>query len=106
MTITRAEAATMDFSDIATGEHAGYVTPGDVLLHDFMEPLGLSARALARDLSVPANRISEIINGKRGMTADTALRLERHFGASARFWMGLQVSHDIEVARDGMAAAA
>lgn len=106
MTITRAELATMDFSDIATGERLAPVTPGDVLLHDFMEPLGLSARAVARDLQVPANRITEIINGERVITADTAVRLERRLGASAEFWMNLQTAHDLEMARERVVAAA
>lgn len=106
MTIRRDELARIDFSDITTGERLAYVTPGDVLLHDFMEPMGLSARSLARDLDVPANRITEIINGERTVTADTALRLERRFGVDARFWLNLQVSHDLEIARDQAPVAA
>jgi len=63
-------------------------TPGEVLRDDFMEPMDISINQLSRDLSVPPNRISEIVNGKRGLTADTALRLERHFGVEAQFWLG------------------
>jgi len=106
MTITRAELAIMDFSDITTGERLDPVTPGDVLLHEFMEPLGLSARALARDLDVPANRITEIVNGERVITADTAVRLERRLGANAEFWMNLQTAHDLEMARERAVIAA
>ena len=103
MPIRRDELASIDFSDIATGERLDHVTPGNVLLSEFMEPLGLSARAVARDLDVPANRITEIINGERAITADTALRLERRFGASAEFWMNLQSTHDLELAREQVA---
>ena len=105
MSIARADLATMDFSDIATGEQLDPVTPGDVLLHEFMEPLGLSARALARDLDVPPNRVTEIINCERAVTADTAVRLERRFGASAEFWMNLQTAHDLELARERIVVA-
>ncbi len=106
MTITRAEAERMDFSDISDGERLAPVTPGDVLREEFMVPLGLSARAVARDLGVPANRITEILNGERAVTAETALLLERRFGSSAKFWLNLQTSHDLEVARGTMERAA
>ena len=106
MTIRRDDLATVDLSDITAGERLGYVPPGDVLLHEFMLPLGLSARAVARDLDVPANRITAIINGERAITADTAVRLERRFGASAEFWMNLQTAHDLELARERGAVAA
>lgn len=106
MAIHRDELATMDFSDTTTGERLDPVTPGAVLLHEFMEPLDLSARAVARDLGVPANRITEIINGERVITADTAVRLERRFGASAEFWMNLQSAHDLELARGRIVVAA
>ncbi len=69
--------------------------------------MGLSARALARDIAVPANRITEILRGERAITADTALRLSRRFGVSAEFWMNLQTAHDLEkVRRDWPAEAA
>ncbi len=74
------------------------IHPGEVLLEDFMKPLGLSANRLAKALCVHPNRISEIARGRRDVTADTALRLERYFGVSARFWLGVQVQHDLEVA--------
>ena len=60
-----------------------------------MQPLGLSARALARDLGIPGNRLSEIVAGRRAVTADTAIRLGRHFGTDPRFWLNLQQSHDL-----------
>ena len=100
MTITRAEAETADYSDVATDERLAPVTPGDVLREEFMVPLNLSARALARDMDVPPNRITEIMNGERAVTAETALRLARRFSTSAEFWMNLQTIHDLEVARE------
>lgn len=72
--------------------------PGDMLFHEFMQPLGLSSRALARKMDVPANRVSALVKGARGMTADTAIRLERALGMSATFWMRLQASHDLSKA--------
>jgi addiction module HigA family antidote len=106
MIITRADAERMDFSDVAAGERLAPVTPGEVLHEEFMAPHGLSARALARDLSVPANRITGILNGERTVTAETALLLARRFGTSAEFWMNLQTAHDLEVAREEMGRAA
>jgi addiction module HigA family antidote len=70
--------------------------PGEVLLEEFMRPMGISQNQLARDLGVPPRRINEIVHGKRGITADTALRLARHFGTSAQFWLGLQADYDLE----------
>ena len=106
MSITRAEAERMDFSDVSHGERIGHVTPGEVLREEFMAPLGLSARALARDLGVPANRITEILNGERAVTAETAILLDRRFGASAEFWMNLETAHDLETARETSRSAA
>ena len=71
------------------------ITPGEILREDFMEPQDISINQLARDLSVPPNRISEIVNGKRAITADTALRLERYFGVTAQFWLNLQNEYDL-----------
>lgn len=76
------------------------VHPGEVLLEEFLQPLGLSQYRLARDISVPPRRINEIVHGKRGITADTALRLSRYFGTSEEFWMSLQSHYDLEVARE------
>ena len=96
----------LDLSDATTGERLPAVTPGEVLRVEFMEPLGLSARGLARDIGVPANRVTGIINGERAVTADTALLLETRFGTSAEFWMNLQTAHELELARERVAVAA
>jgi len=72
--------------------------PGEVLRDNFMQPLKISINQLARDLSVPPNRISEIVNGKRSISADTALRLQRYFGVDAQFWLNLQASYDLKIA--------
>ena len=76
--------------------------PGRILHEQFMKPAGLSQNALAREIGVPPRRINEIILGKRGITADTALRLARHFGNSAHFWMALQADYDLEEARKAL----
>jgi antitoxin HigA-1 len=80
--------------------------PGEMLLKEFMLPNDLSARALARDLSVPPNRITGIINGKRAMTAETAVLLEKRLGMPGEFWMNLQSSYDLAVARQRPSEAA
>lgn len=74
------------------------IHPGEVLLEEFMRPLGLSQNQLARSLGVPPRRINEIVHGRRAVTPDTALRLSRFFGTSSRFWLGLQVDYDLEEA--------
>ena len=74
------------------------ITPGEILKEDFMEPLGISINKLARDIDVPPNRISAIVNGKSAITADTALRLEKYFGAGSRFWLNLQTNYDLRMA--------
>ena len=79
------------------------VHPGEVLVEDFLKPLGLSQYRVARALSVPPRRINEIALGKRAVTADTALRLARFFGTSARFWLNLQTAYDLDVERDRLA---
>ncbi len=76
------------------------VHPGEILLGDFMEPLGLTQYALAKALGVPALRISQIVRGQRAISADTALRLSRYFGTRPEWWLDLQTHHDLEVARD------
>jgi antitoxin HigA-1 len=76
------------------------VHPGEVLRAEFLEPFGLSQYRLAKETRVPPRRINEIVLGKRGITADTALRLARFFGTSERFWLNLQVRYDLEVERD------
>ncbi len=78
--------------------------PGEVLLEDFMKPLGLSANALAIALRVPASRIAEIAKAERGVSAETALRIARYFGTSPDFWVRLQAKYDVEIAKDAKAA--
>lgn len=75
------------------------IPPGEILYEEFMKPIGLSANQLARDIDVPPGRISEIINGKRSITADTALRLGKYFGVSPEIWLNLQVDYDMRIAR-------
>lgn len=74
------------------------VHPGEILKEEFMVPLGLSANALARALNVPAPRINEVVRQRRGISADTALRLARYFGGDARSWLNLQTAYDLRVA--------
>jgi len=74
------------------------IHPGEILRTEFMEPLGLTAYRLAKDLHVSVPRVNDLVRGKRGITADTALRLSRYFGNSAQFWIGLQGGHDLWVA--------
>jgi antitoxin HigA-1 len=80
------------------------IHPGEILLTEFLEPLGLSQYRVAQDLSVPPRRINEIVHGKRAITADTALRLGRYFGMSPQFWLNLQSRFDLEVERDRLGA--
>ncbi|MBU0653018.1 MAG: HigA family addiction module antidote protein [Proteobacteria bacterium] len=75
------------------------IPPGEILYEEFMKPLGLSANQLARDIDVPPGRISEIINGKRSITADTALRLGKYFSVSPDIWLNLQADYDMRIAR-------
>lgn len=75
------------------------IHPGEVLLEEFMQPLGISQNRLARAMSVPPRRINEIVHGQRAVTADTALRLAHVLGTSAQFWLGLQADYDLERAR-------
>lgn len=76
------------------------IHPGEVLLEDFLVPLGVSQYRLAKDIAVPPRRVNEIVHGIRGISADTALRLARHFGTSAELWMNLQSRYDLERQRD------
>ena len=78
----------------------GAIHPGEVLLEDFMKPLSLSQYRVAKDIGVTPIRISEIVNGKRSVTLDTALRLGRYFGTSSDVWPGLQTRYDLETAHD------
>ncbi len=74
--------------------------PGEILLEEFMKPLGISQNLLARELRVPPRRINEIVHGKSSITIDTALRLASHFGTSAEFWINLQAHYELELAED------
>lgn len=76
------------------------VHPGEILLYEFLEPFEISAYRLSKDLKIPQTRISEIIKGRRRITADTALRLSKYFGNSAKFWLGLQDDFDIEEGKE------
>ena len=80
------------------------VHPGEILLEEFLNPMGLSQNRLALDIRVPARRINEIVQGKRRVTPDTALRLARFFDMSPQFWLGLQLDYDLDVAEDELAA--
>ena len=75
------------------------IHPGEILLEEFMKPMEISINKLARDIAVPPGRISAIVNGKRAITADTALRLSRYFGTSPEVWMGLQADYELRIAQ-------
>ena len=79
------------------------IHPGEILLEEYLEPLGISQYRLAKEISVPPRRINEIVHGKRSISADTALRLARYFGTSERFWLNLQTHYDLEVEKDRLA---
>ena len=79
------------------------IHPGEVLMEEFLKPMGISQYRLAKDISVPPRRINEIVHGKRAVTADTALRLGRFFGMSPQFWLNLQTRHDLEITEDSLA---
>jgi addiction module HigA family antidote len=76
------------------------IHPGEILLEEFLKPMGISQYRLARDIHVPPRRINEIVHGKRSVSADTALRLSRYFGLSERFWLNLQARYDLEIEKD------
>ena len=76
------------------------IHPGEVLLNDFMEPLGISQYRVAKEISVPARRINQIVHGERAISADTALRLSRYFGLSDQYWLNLQSLYDLQLAKE------
>jgi len=76
------------------------IHPGEILREEFLRPLGMSMNRLADELHVPANRITQIVDGRRSVTGETALRLARYFGTSPEFWLGIQKDYDLQVARD------
>jgi addiction module HigA family antidote len=98
MVIKRSTLKSIDFSDIDTGDNIPEIHPGEILRSEFLEPLGMSVNALALALRVPAPRINDVVRGKRAISADTALRLARYFGASAQFWLNLQIAYDLRIA--------
>ena len=98
MAIKREELASMNFADVSTGRRLAPVHPGQVLLHDFIEPLEITRYRVAKSINVPQRRVDEICNGTRAISADTALRLERLFGMSAQAWLNLQTQYDLELA--------
>ncbi|HZX14339.1 MAG TPA: HigA family addiction module antitoxin [Thermodesulfobacteriota bacterium] len=79
------------------------IHPGEILLEEFLKPMGISQNRLALDIRVPARRINEIVHGKRRITADTALRLAKYFDMSPQFWLGLQMDYDLDIAVDQLA---
>jgi addiction module HigA family antidote len=83
-----------------TAKKLALVHPGEILMEEFLEPMGISQYRLAKDIKVPARRINEIVHGKRAITADTALRLARYFGMSEAFWSNVQAHYDLEVEKD------
>jgi addiction module HigA family antidote len=76
------------------------IHPGEILMEEFLKPLGISQYKLAKDINVPPRRINEIVHGKRSISADTALRLSRYFNLSERFWLNLQARYDLEIEKD------
>lgn len=93
---TRSRSLTTTKPELAEGAQMPPLHPGEMLREEFMKPLGLSANALAMALRVPVTRITEIVRERRGITADTALRLGRYFNMPPEFWMGLQMDYDLE----------
>jgi addiction module HigA family antidote len=98
------EAGHVDLATEDSGERLGPLHPGDVLRYEFLEPLGATAHGLALALRVPANRISQILAHRRAVTAETALRLARHFGTTPQFWLALQTTYDLEHAEAELGA--
>ena len=87
-----------------TAKKMAPVHPGEILMEEFLEPMGISQYRLAKDINVPARRINEIVHGKRAISADTALRLARYFGMSEAFWSNLQAHYELEVEKDRLGA--
>ena len=98
MTIRRDELSKIDFSDVSSGRRLAPVHPGNVLLKDFIEPMGISRYRVAKNIHVPQRRIDLICRGEAAVSADMALRLGRLFGTTPEFWINLQAQYDLEVA--------
>jgi antitoxin HigA-1 len=92
------DAGRIDLTEVITGKRLPLVHPGEILRHDFLEPMEISVYALAQAIKVPRSRVNDIVLGRRGITADTAFRLARYFGTSPEFWINLQARYDLEVA--------
>ena len=106
MSIRMEEIEKMDFSDVADlrAGRSAPIHPGEILLEDFLKPMGITQYRLAKEIGVPQRRIGEIVMGKRAVTPDTGLRLSRFFGMSDGFWVGLQTDYDLTVTRHTMQA--
>ncbi len=98
MSIRRSEMAMLKYGRIVSGKRLATVHPGEVLLKDFIEPLGLTRYRVAKEIGVPQRRVDEICSGRRAMSADTALRLGRFFSVEPQLWMNLQAQFDLELA--------
>ena len=100
MTIKREhlDAGRIDFTDVISGRRLAPVHPGEILRDDFLGPMRLSVYMLAQAIKVSRSRVNDIVLGRRGITADTALRLARYFGTSPDFWMNLQARYDLDLA--------
>ena len=107
MAYTREDAKHLDFSDIVDPDEPllDPVHPGDILLKEFLEPLGMSASHLAKSIGLPSRHIQDLIGKKNQITADTALRLEKFFGMRAQFWLNLQTAYDLEIAERALGSA-
>lgn len=105
MAIKRGEIGAVRFGKVLTGRRLAPVHPGEVLLNDFIEPLGLTRYRVAKEIRVPQRRIDEVCSGKRAISADTALRLGRFFGVEPQLWMNLQSQYDLEVAERSLGKA-
>ena|SRR5713101_2391132 len=92
------DAGQIEFADVTTGKRLPPIHPGEILRDDFLEPMKISVYALAQAIKVPRSRVNDVVLGRRGITADTALRLARYFGTSPDFWVNLQARYDLDVA--------
>jgi addiction module HigA family antidote len=92
------DAGRVSFVDVASGRRLAPVHPGEILRDDFLEPMKISVYTLAQVIKVPRSRVNDVVLGRRGITADTALRLARYFGTSPEFWVNLQAHYDLEIA--------
>lgn len=92
------DAGRVDFTDVTTGKRLPLIHPGEILRDDFLAPMKISVYSLAQAIKVPRSRVNDIVLCRRGVTADTAFRLARYFGASPEFWINLQARHDLDAA--------